>query len=220
MTFKIGVLLSGCGHLDGSEIRESVLTLLAIDRAGAESVIIAPDKPQRDVINHLNQTPIPTERNILIEAARITRGKITPLSKVDWRALDALILPGGYGAAKNLSDFALKGAAATLDPELKNLILNFHQLKRPIGAICIAPAVLCLALGHLHPKLTIGNDPATAQLITQLGAVHHDCPANEAVIDDDLKIVSTPAYMYDDAAISEVAQGIDACVRAVLKLCV
>lgn len=139
---KIGVILSGCGVYDGSEIHEAVLTLLAISRSGAQAVCFAPDKQQVDVINHLTGEAMTETRNVLIEAARITRGEIRPLAQADAAELDALIVPGGFGAAKNLSNFATLGSECTVDRELKALAQAMHQAGKPLGFMCIAPAML------------------------------------------------------------------------------
>ena len=218
MAVKVGVILSGCGHRDGTEIREAVLTLLALDRAGAEAVCFAPDIPQNRVVDHYRGKVVPGEtRNVLVEAARIARGKIADLKTAKAGDLDAVILPGGYGAALNLSSFAEQGAEATVLPEVAALLKAMHAAKKPIGAICIAPAVVAKALGHLHPRLTIGDDPGTAAAVTACGAVHETCPVEKFVVDRVNRVVTTPAYMYD-ASLRGVAEGIERCVAEVLAL--
>lgn len=220
MSKKVGVLLSGCGFLDGSEIHEAVLTMLHLDRAGAQIVAIAPRGPQAGVMNHATHEPMPgARRDILEESARIARGKIRELAEVRARDLDALILPGGFGAAKNLSDFATKGAAAKVHPEVARLLGEMLDARKPIGAVCIAPATLAAAAKQkgVHPTLTIGDDKSTAAALVQLGAKHEACPVTGFVVDEANKIVSTPAYMYD-ARISEVDQGIGKLVQAVLGM--
>ena len=159
---KVGVLLSGCGFLDGAEIHESVLTLLALDRAGAEIICMAPNIDQYHVIDHLTQEVADEKRNVLVESARIARGEIKDLKDVTSSDLDALILPGGFGAAKNLSDFAIKGTDATVNSEVKRILEEMVAAKKPVGAICIAPATLTKALSDINPEVTIGTDPATA----------------------------------------------------------
>ena len=215
---KIGVVLSGCGVMDGSEIHEAVLTLLAIDRAGAEAVCMAPDADQTDVINHLTNQPMNEVRNILIEAARIARGKIRDIKTVKSNEIDALIFPGGYGAAKNLCDFASKGKDASVHPDVAHLATNMIQAKKPVGAICIAPAVLAAVIkGKKKVRLTIGTDVATAGHLEAMGAVHENCPVREFVVDKENKIVTTPAYMLAKR-ISEAAEGIEKLVKAVIQL--
>jgi enhancing lycopene biosynthesis protein 2 len=215
---KIGVVLSGCGFLDGAEIHESVLTLLALDRAGAEAVCFAPDADQMHVVNHLTGQPAPGERrNVLVESARIARGKIQDLAKARAADLDALILPGGYGAAKNLCDFAVKGADCSVHPEVTRIVREMFQAKKPVGAICIAPAILSKALGDQGPKLTIGTDADTAAALEKMGAKHEACPVREFVVDAQHKLVTTPAYMLADR-ISEAAEGIEKLVRELLRL--
>lgn len=213
---KVGVVLCGCGVYDGSEIHEVVLTLLAIDRAGAEAVCFAPDKEQLHVINHLNGEVTGEKRNVLAESARITRGKIQPLSSADPQQLDALIVPGGFGAAKNLSDFATRGADCEIDKELKILAREIHKKNKPIGFICIAPAMLPKLL-DTSVRLTIGNDMGTAQAIEAMGGVHVECPVDDIVVDVAHKVVTTPAYMLANS-ISEAASGIEKLVARVLEL--
>jgi Uncharacterized protein involved in an early stage of isoprenoid biosynthesis len=157
---KVGVVLSGCGVYDGAEVHESVLTLLALDRAGAEAVCLAPDAAQRHVVNHLTGQPAEGEsRNVLVEAARIARGKVKSLAGFDPAPLDALVLPGGFGAAKNLCDFAFRGADCDVNPEVARVVRAVHAAGKPVGAVCIAPVILAKLLGAEKPKLTIGTDP-------------------------------------------------------------
>ncbi len=214
---QIGVVLSGCGVQDGSEIHEATLTLLALDRAGATAVCIAPDKPQASVVNHATGASLAERRNVLAEAARIARGTIQSLAGVRAEALDGLILPGGYGAAKNLCDFADRGAQCQVDPALERLLRALHQQGKPIGAICIAPAILAKVFGAEHPVLTIGNDRQTAAQLEAMGATHRNASVGDIVVDERLKLVTTPAYMLAQR-ISEAAAGIDQLVAAVIAL--
>lgn len=213
---RVGVVLSGCGVFDGAEIHESVLTLLALDRSGAQVHFFAPDKPQMHVINHLTGEESSESRNVLVESARIARGNIKPLSQADAGELDALIVPGGFGAAKNLSSFATQGAECSVDAELQRLVQQMHQSGKPLGFICIAPALLPKLLG-VHTRLTIGNDPDTAEAIDAMGGEHVVCPVDDIVVDLDQKVVTTPAYMLANS-IGEAAQGIDKLVARVLEL--
>lgn len=213
---RVGVVLSGCGVFDGAEIHESVLTLLALDRAGAQVHFFAPDKPQMHVINHLTGEESRESRNVLVESARIARGNIQPLSQADAGDLDALIVPGGFGAAKNLSSFATQGAECSVDAELQRLVQQMHQAGKPLGFICIAPALLPKLLG-VHTRLTIGNDPDTAEAIDAMGGEHVVCPVDDIVVDLDQKVVTTPAYMLANS-IGEAAQGIEKLVARVLEL--
>ncbi|PWC13327.1 isoprenoid biosynthesis protein ElbB [Brenneria roseae subsp. americana] len=213
---RVGIVLSGCGVFDGSEIHETVLTLLALDRAGAQAVCFAPDKPQFNVINHLTGDVTNENRNVLIESARIVRGKIQPLSTADAQQLDALIVPGGFGAAKNLSDFATQGSACQVDEFLKLLTQEIYKQNKPIGFICIAPALLPTLLGE-PIRVTIGNDIDTAEAIEEMGGIHVVCPVDDIVVDAEHKIVTTPAYMLANS-IGEAALGIDKLVSRVLDL--
>ena len=215
---KIGVVLAGCGYLDGAEIHEATLTLLALDRLGAEVVAMAPNKEQAHVVDHQKSEPVESAsaRNVFDESARISRGNLHELGSVNADDLDALILPGGFGAAKNLCDFAFKGADMTVDETLATLIQNVHSAGKPLGFICIAPAIAAKVLGEAKPKLTIGNDPDTAAAINGFGAEHVDCPVDEIVVDERLKVVSTPAYMLGPS-IAPVAKGIDKLVEKVVS---
>ena len=214
---KIGVVLSGCGVRDGSEIHEAVFTLLAIDRQGAEAVCMAPDA-DFPVTDHLAMQESGEKRNVLVESARIARGNIRDIAGVTANELDAIIFPGGFGAAKNLCDFAMKGAAASVHPEVSRLLKEMAVAGKPIGAICIAPALIAAVLGKdFGPTLTIGNDAGTAAEIDKTGAKHQVCPVTEFVVDTKNKLVSTPAYMLA-GRITEVYDGIDKCVKEVIKM--
>lgn len=217
---KIGVILSGCGVYDGSEIHEAVITLLAIDRAGAEAVCMAPDIPQLHVINHLKGEPAAGEsRNVLVESARIARGNIRDIAGVSVADIDALILPGGFGAAKNLCNFAVKGADCEVNPEVARLVREVVAAKKPLAAVCIAPALISRVLGseQLTHKLTIGNDADTAAALQAMGSEHVDCPVREFVVDKQNKLITSPAYMLA-GRISEAADGIEKTVKALLEM--
>jgi len=218
---KVGVVLSGCGVYDGAEIHESVITILALDRAGAEILYMAPDVAQMHVINHLKGEPAEEEsRNVLVESARIARGDITDISQVRADDIDALIFPGGFGAAKNLSDFAVNGPNCSVNPQVARLVGEMHAAGKPIGFICIAPAMAARIFsqaGVKGVKLTIGTDKDTAEAINSLGCEHVSCDVRDFVVDEDNKVVSTPAYMLA-GRISEAADGIEKLVAKVLEL--
>jgi enhancing lycopene biosynthesis protein 2 len=219
MPKKIGVLLSGCGVQDGSEIHEAILTLLALDKLGAEIICIAPSKLS-EVVDHTKGQPVSEKRNVLIESSRISRGVITDAARARSKELDALIIPGGSGATKNLSNFATKGAGCVVEVPVGKLIAGLVDLKRPIGAICIAPATLAAALRDINVmkvKLTVGNDAGVAKKIEEMGQVHVECPVDDIVIDEEHNIVSTPAYMLGKS-IKEVQPGIDKLVQTVFNL--
>jgi enhancing lycopene biosynthesis protein 2 len=219
MAKKIGVILSGCGVYDGSEIHEAVITLLAIDRAGAEAVCMAPDIDQLHVVNHLAGEPAEGEsRNVLVESARIARGDITDIAKVTTADFDALILPGGFGAAKNLCNFAVNGPDCDVNPDVARLVKDTVAAQKPLAAVCIAPALLAKVLGPINsPALTIGTDEGTAAALNAMGAKHVDCPVKETVIDRQNKIVSSPAYMLA-GSISEAADGIEKTVAEIIRM--
>ncbi len=214
---KIGVVLSGCGVYDGSEIHEAVLALLAIDRQGCEAVCMAPNV-DLSVTNHLTRKETGEKRNVLVESARIARGNIRDIKEVKASDLDAIIFPGGFGAAKNLCDFAVKGASASVNPEVARLLKEMAAARKPIGALCIAPTLVSAVLGREYsPTVTIGNDAGTASEIEKTGAKHQECPVTEFVVDRKNKLVTSPAYMLANR-ISEAYEGIDNCVREVVKL--
>ncbi|WP_370558868.1 isoprenoid biosynthesis glyoxalase ElbB [Edwardsiella tarda] len=213
---RVGVVLSGCGVFDGSEIHEAVLTLLALSRAGAQAVCLAPDREQTQVIDHRSGEVVAERRNMLVEAARIARGEVTPLAQGDASQLDALIVPGGFGAAKNLSSLASDGAACWVDSDLQRLVRELHQAGKPLGFICIAPALLPKLLGA-PVRVTIGNDAGTAAAIEAMGGQHVACPVDEIVVDTAQRVVTTPAYMLA-GSIAEAAQGIDKLVAQVLEM--
>ncbi len=215
MAKKVGVVLSGCGVFDGAEIHESVLTLLALDRAGAEAVCMAPDVAQHHVINHLKGEETDEKRNVLVESARIARGNIEDIAGVRADDLDAVIFPGGFGAAKNLCTFAFDGPNATVNPEVERLLKEMFAARKPIGLICIAPALGAKVLGDSGVELTIGNDADTAAGIEATGAKHINCAVTETHEDPERRVVSTPAYMLGKG-IGEVADGIEKLVRTVV----
>lgn len=216
---KTAVILSGCGYMDGAETRESVLSLLYLDQHGATVDIYAPDKPQMHVIDHSKGKEIAGEsRNVLQESARIARGKIHPLAKLQPDDYDALVIPGGFGVAKNLSDFAVKGADCNVDEDFARVVRGFYEQGKPIGAICIAPAVVAAALkGVAKPVLTIGDDADTAAAIEAMGATHRNCDTDNFVYDEATRIASSPAYMREDN-IAAIAEGIEGAVTKVLNV--
>ena len=217
---KIGVVLSGCGVYDGAEIHESVIPLLAIDRAGAEAVCMAPNVEQMHVVNHLTGEEAAGEkRNVLIESARIARGEIKDISTVKADDIDALVFPGGFGAAKNLSSFAVKGENCDVHPEVLRLVKEFAAKQKPQAVLCIAPAMMAKIYEDApkKPVLTIGNDKETSGKIEIMGSRHQDCAANDFVFDAENKIVSTPAYMLGQS-ISEVAEGIEKTINKLVQM--
>jgi enhancing lycopene biosynthesis protein 2 len=217
MAKRVGVLLSGCGVFDGSEIHEAVLTLLALDRNGAEIVCTAPFINQLHVINHMTTEEMNETRNVLIESARIARGNIVDLKNLSAQEIDALIIPGGFGAAKNLSDFAVNGPESKVNPEVQRILEQMISAGKPIGAICIAPAVVTKALAQHGLEVTIGTDTGTAAAIEAMGGKHVTCQVDQIHVDTRYKIVTTPAYMLGPG-IKEVAVGIEKLVQKVLAL--
>lgn len=218
MKTKVAVILSGCGVYDGSEIHESVLTLLALARAGANVQCVAPDITQKHVIDHSKgQEMLDEDRNVMVEASRISRGDIQPLDSVLVGDFDAFIFVGGFGAAKNLSSYAFDGPDYDADPGVIDLIQAAHAAGKPQGFMCIAPILAARALGQNGVQLTIGNDAGTAAALTRKGAQHVICPVDSVVIDATNRVISTPAYMLAES-ITDAEGGINKLVTEVLKL--
>ena len=215
----IGVVLSGCGVFDGAEIHESVITLLALDRSGAKAVCFAPNSEQMHVVDHLRGEPTAETRNVLVESARIARGEISDLATAKAEELDGLIIPGGFGAAKNLCDFAVAGSEAKPHPEVARIVVEMMRASKPVAAVCIAPALIaaiCRDAG-IECSVTIGADADTAGAIEAMGASHSECPVSEFRVDEANKLITSPAYMLA-GSISEAAEGIERTVEELLRL--
>ena len=212
---KIAVVLSGCGVYDGAEIHEATLTLYAIARNGASYEIFAPDMDQHHVINHISGEEMNESRNVLVESARIARGDIKALSEFSGKDFDALIFPGGFGAAKNLSTFAFEGPDCSVNADVEKAIRDMISLGKPIGALCISPVIFAKMLGEV--KVTIGQDKGTAEAVEKMGATHVSSSHGEIVIDQGYKLVTTPCYMLD-ANIAQIGEGAENVVKAVLEL--
>lgn len=216
MSKKVAVILSGSGVYDGAEIHESVITLLRLDQRGAQVQCFAPNIAQLHVINHLTGEEMPESRNVLVESARIARGNIKDIREADVDDFDALIVPGGFGAAKNLSNFAVEGAGCTVQAEVLALAEAFAEAGKPVGLMCISPALAAKIYGP-GVTCTIGNDADTATAMNKMGATHEDCAVSEIIEDKARKLVTTPAYMLAQN-ISEAASGINKLVDRVLEL--
>ncbi|MBD1582407.1 isoprenoid biosynthesis glyoxalase ElbB [Pseudoalteromonas sp. S16_S37] len=213
---KIAIILSGCGVFDGAEIHESVLTMLHLEQLGASYQCFAPDIQQHHVINHLTGEEQAQTRNVLEESARIARGDIKDLAQLNANDFDSLVLPGGFGVAKNLSNFAFDGAQSNIYEPLKKFCQMFAQQRKPIAYLCIAPALI----GHIHPTgtlATIGNDEQTAKAVNQLGAKHVACTVDDIIIDNEQKVISTPAYMLAES-ISDASKGIYKAMQALIEM--
>ncbi|NOY36493.1 MAG: isoprenoid biosynthesis glyoxalase ElbB [Chlorobi bacterium] len=214
-TKKFAVVLSGCGVYDGAEIHEATMTLYAIMKQGATYEVFAPDIPQHHVINHLTCEEMNESRNVLIESARIARGKIKPLDQFNAREFDVLIFPGGFGVAKNLCDFAFKGAECNVNEEVASAIKEMVKAEKPVGALCISPVVVARVLGDV--ELTIGQDADTSKAIESMGARHIQTTHGEVVVDKKYNVATTPCYMLD-ANITQIADGAMNVVKALLEL--
>ena len=213
----VGVILSGCGVFDGTEIHEAVICLLALDKAGVATQFYAPNI-ELDEVNHISGEATGATRNVMMESARISRGPMNDLASAKATDVAAWVFPGGFGAAKNLSNVAMVGGEAEAHPEVKRVIEEALAQHVPIGACCIAPAMLSAAAKSTGQqlKLTIGNDAGTASAIEAMGGTHVDCPVDAIVEDGDHRVVTAPAYMYD-ASISQVAQGIEKMIAKVVS---
>jgi enhancing lycopene biosynthesis protein 2 len=211
---KFAVIISGCGVFDGAEIHEAVLTLLAIDRQGASYQVFAPDMEQHHVVNHFTGKVMEEKRNVLVESARIARGEIMPLRDLNPSAFDALIIPGGFGAAKNLCSWAYEGENCSVNPDVEKAIRSMMALKKPVGAMCIAPVILAMIITGTN--LTTGSDKQSGDFIRKKGSTYTTTTHGQVVVDESNKIFSTPCYMLD-ATISQVAEGADNIISEMLK---
>lgn len=212
---KFAVILSGCGVYDGAEIHEATLSLLAIDKAGALYQCFAPDIQQHHVVNHLTGKEVKESRNVLVEAARIARGKIKPLTEFYTADFDYLLLPGGFGVAKNLCSLAFDGPDCQINREVELAIIHMHKAAKPIGALCIAPALLARVIEGA--TVTIGDDEGTTIAIEKMGGIHQEKGHGEITIDKKNRLVTTPCYMLN-ASISQVESGVNATIKALLSL--
>lgn len=211
---KFAVILAGCGVYDGAEIHEAVMTLYAIEKYGASYEVFAPDIMQHHVINHLKGEEMHEQRNVLVESARIARGKIKPLTELDVRLFDAIIFPGGFGVAKNFCNFAFKGDLCEINEGIAAVIRDAASLRKPIGALCISPVLLAKVLGDV--EITIGDDPGTAAAVEKMGAIHKVTNHGDVIIDSRHKVFTTPCYMLD-ATITQIAEGAENIVKAMIK---
>ncbi len=214
---NIAVILSGCGFLDGAEITEAISTLIAIGQNGAQYKVFAPNKDVAET-NHLTQKPTGHKRNALQEAARIARGNIQPLEDLKAQDFDALAFPGGFGAALHLCNFGEKGSGGEIDPQVIRILKEFHEGRKPIAAICIAPAIMALAFGDKGVNVTIGDDAGTAAEIEKTGAKHQNCAVEKFVVDQSNKIITTPAYMYGSAQPYQIFAGVSGAIAELIKL--
>ncbi|MDN7123954.1 isoprenoid biosynthesis glyoxalase ElbB [Pseudidiomarina sp. 1APP75-32.1] len=213
---KVAVLLSGSGVFDGAEINEAVLTLLHISKNGADYQCFAPDMEQIQVVNHLNGEQTGEKRNVLAEAARIARSEVKPLSELDAAEFDALILPGGFGVAKNFCDFAENGADMRVNGEVLAIGKAFAEANKPAGYLCIAPVLLPHIYGE-GVRVTVGNDKEVANAIEKMGGIHVECPVDDIVADDSRRLVTTPAYMLAENLV-DAEKGISKLVEKVLYM--
>lgn len=211
---KFAIILAGCGVYDGAEIHEAVMTMYAIAKNSAEYQLFAPDIAQHHVVNHLTGAEMPETRNVLVESARIARGKIQPLTALDMRSFDALVFPGGFGVAKNFCNYAFKGEECTVNPEITQIIREALSLRKPIGALCISPVLLAKILGDV--TITVGPDEDDASNVTAMGANHVVTKHGEVVTDEKHRIYSTPCYQLN-STIVQIAEGADNIVKAMLK---
>ncbi len=220
MSKNILVLLAGCGAKDGAEIQEAVLTLLAIKKEGCDYTCASLNKNQKHVLNFIDDTELPQERNMMQEASRISSGQIEDIAKLSMKDFDALVIPGGFGVAKNFCTFAFEGTKASVEPEIKRIIQEAYALKKPIGAICIAPALVALSLAEMSPEITmtLGTQEEANKNLTEIGVKFKSCPTTAHIVDEENRIVSSPAYMHGDSTIVDLEEGISKCVKAVVEM--
>lgn len=217
---RVAMILSGCGVNDGSEMTEAAGLIIALSQAGYAIRFYAPDRAQHDVIDHAAARPMQDTRNILVESARIARGQIEPLSALSTAHADAVVLPGGFGVAKNLSNFAARGQDARLAPDVAEALAPFLAAGKPLVALCAAPLVLGLLArdaGIEGARLTFGHEAEGTELIQAIeawGQKHVEMPVDEACIDSRHHLVSVPAYMYGAATPAEVFGACQAAVSA------
>ncbi len=214
-TKSFAIVLSGCGVFDGSEIHEAVMTMLAIDQHNCTYTIFAPDIDQMHVVNHLTKNVVNEKRNVLVESARIARGNIKPLSEYEHTDFDGIIFPGGFGAAKNLSTYAINGDKCHINSDVEKSIITTHKANKPIGALCISPVIIAKVLGNI--QVTIGSDKDTAESIEKMGAKHITTNREDVTVDKKNKIVTTPCYMVD-STIKNIHKGAFNLVKAMIEL--
>ena len=212
---KFAIILAGCGVYDGAEIHEAVMTMYAVMKNGAEYQLFAPDIAQHHVVNHLTGTEMPETRNVLVESARIARGNIKPLTRLEMRDFDALIFPGGFGVAKNLCSFAFKGADCEVHPQVTKVVRDAVSLRKPVGALCISPVILAKVLGDV--TVTVGPDEGDATNVKAMGARHIATKHGDVIIDEKHRLFSTPCYQLK-STIVQIAEGADNIVKAMLKV--
>ncbi|HET6284469.1 MAG TPA: isoprenoid biosynthesis glyoxalase ElbB [Polyangia bacterium] len=221
MAKRVGVVLSGCGHRDGTEISEAVLALAALDRAGAEIICAAPDVAAAVIVNHQTGevTAAKPKRSVLVEAARICRGKIRPLASLDIRDVDALLFPGGEGVGQNLSNWAEKGEICDVNADVARLLRASLGAHKPMGFICLAPILAARILGPVSGvRITLGPRGTTAaKHAAVMGADVRPCPVDDILVDQKSRVVSTPAYMYEDARLGQVAFAVEKLVRQLMR---
>lgn len=204
---KVAVVLSGCGVYDGSEIHETVLTLLAIKQNGGEYQCMAPNIKQHHVLNHMSGEELNEDRNVLIESSRIARGDIKDINECSMDDYDALVIPGGFGAAKNLSKWAFNGPDGEINADVRRIVNEAVTQKKPVAALCMGPTLVAKSLegSGVSSKLTVGtteeNSPYEIDAISagmeSVGASPSMKSIREVEIDQNNKIVSAPCYMMD-----------------------
>lgn len=217
MNKKVAVILAGCGFKDGAEITESVSSLIALSEAGADYHIFAPDMPIK-AVDHIKFEKTNEERNVLKEAARIARGKIQDIRHLKSKDFDALVMPGGFGVATNLCTWAVEGAKSKVHPEVERVVLDFYENQKPICAICIAPTILAKILGPKGVTITLGPESEASKEILKTGAHHEPCKVDDFVTDREHRVVTTPAYMYDDAKRHEIFKGIRGAILETVEM--
>lgn len=214
---KFGVLLSGCGFADGSEVHEAVFCLHSLEVSGITPVCLSLDRAQTKTVDHNSGKESSQSRNVLEESARIARGEIQSLLGLDLSSLDGLLIPGGFGAALNLCNFALAADKMKVEPEVESLVREIHKAGKPLGAVCIAPVLLAKVLGKFNPTLTVGDSKEVEECLSSFGAKMKKCSEGSCIVDSKNKIVTTPAYMIEQTSMTQVALGIQKMVENLLR---
>ena len=212
---KVAVILAGCGTRDGSEINETVTLLLALDQHNIEYQAFAPDENQYEVDNHVTGQCTMEKRNMMVEAARIVRGNILPITKFNANDYDALLFPGGTGTAKNIFTYAIDGIDFKVNKEVEKAIKDIHAQGKPIGAMCIAPLMVAKVLGNVNVTMGSGNCRQAKEL-PMIGCKHTETTHGGVAIDKENKVYSTPCFMLD-ATLKDVYQGAWNLVEAMIK---
>jgi enhancing lycopene biosynthesis protein 2 len=230
MAKRVAVILSGCGHRDGSDVAETMLAFLMLDRAGAKVICAAPDAEQREVVDHLmdaaaSAIATPTAaatssvpRNARVEAARLAPGEVLPLAALDPNRLEGLFIPSGRGVATLLSDYAEKGALCAVDPDLARVMKALLAAKKPMGFVGLAAVLAARVLGPVAGvRLTLGSKAVVAaKHAAVMGADVRPGAIDDVIADERARVYSTPGLEAEGARLAQVAKAIEKLARALV----